>query len=79
MKKQAGSSEPYFYIALVLKGSEEQYLDLLRYVNDKSGAKIIYQCKSLTYLHVVRDDGVKFEAAPAEFLAAPEQSEVDAP
>ncbi len=71
MKKQ-DSSEPLFYVALVLKGSEEQYLDLLSYVNARNGAKVVYQCKSLTYLHVVRDNGVKFVASspPELFVAA---------
>jgi len=50
------SSEPYFYIALVLKGTENQYLNLLKYVNRSNGAQVVYQCRSLTYLRVVRDD-----------------------
>jgi hypothetical protein len=68
-KKQADSSEPLFYIALVLKGNEEQYLDLLKHVNTKNGAKVIYQCKSLTYLHVEHDNGVKIKAAAPQLLA----------
>jgi len=62
-EKQPDSSEPYFYIALVVKGTEEQYLNILKYVNKRNGAKVIYQCKSLTYLHVSRDDCVKFNVA----------------
>ncbi len=50
------STEPYFYMAFVLKGSEKQYLNLLKYVNNRNGAQIIYQCKSLTYLRVSRED-----------------------
>ncbi|MCW4003479.1 MAG: hypothetical protein NWE95_06170 [Candidatus Bathyarchaeota archaeon] len=56
---KSGSAEPYFYIALVLKGSEKQYLNLLKYVNGRNGAQVIYQCKSLTYLRVTRDSGSK--------------------
>jgi hypothetical protein len=67
-KKEQDSSEPYFYIALVVKGTEEQYLDLLKYVNNRNGAKVIYQCKSLTYLHVARDDFVKFNVATPKVL-----------
>jgi hypothetical protein len=61
--KETNLSEPYYYIALVLKGSEKQYLNLLKYVGGRNGAQMIYQCKSLTYLHVSRDDGVKIKAA----------------
>jgi hypothetical protein len=76
-KEQQDSSEPFFYIALVLKGTEEQYLTLLNYVNNRNGAKVIYQCKSLTYLHVARDDGVKFKAASPEILVQTSQSKSD--
>ena len=56
---ESNSSEPYFYIALVLKGTEEQYVNLLKYVNKRNGSKVIYQCKSLTYLHVTKSEGIK--------------------
>ena len=67
-KKETNASEPYFYIALVLRGSEKQYLDLLKYLNDCSGSQVIYQCKSLTYLRVTRDDGLKIQTAPLKLL-----------
>jgi hypothetical protein len=73
-KEQQDSSEPYFYIALVLKGTEEQYLNLLNYVNTRIGAKVVYQCKSLTYLHVARDDGVKFKVATPNLIVEAGQS-----
>jgi hypothetical protein len=57
------SSEPYFYIALVIKGTEKQYLNLLKYVNNRNGAQVIYQCKSLTYLRVAKDDCTNIKAA----------------
>lgn len=73
-KKDSNLTEPYYYIALVLKGSEKQYLNLLKYVVSHNGAQVIYQCKSLTYLHVTRDDGVKFKVAePDPVLAAEHQ------
>jgi len=78
MNQEQDSSEPYFYIALVLKGTEKQYLNLLRYVNKQNGAKVIYQCKSLTYLHVARDDGVKFKVATPQVMVAA-QPEEEAP
>ncbi len=53
------SAEPYFYIALVIKGTEKQYLNLLKYVNNRNGAQVIYQCKSLTYLRVTRDGEIR--------------------
>jgi hypothetical protein len=53
---KSNSAEPYFYIALVLKGNEKQYLDLLKYVNNRNGAQVIYQCKSLTYLRIAREN-----------------------
>jgi hypothetical protein len=56
---KSDSAEPYFYIALVLKGTEKQYLNLLKYVNGRNGSQVIYQCKSLTYLRVARDVGGK--------------------
>jgi hypothetical protein len=58
------SAEPYVYIALVLKGTEKQYLNLLKYVNNRNGAQVIYQCKSLTYLRVTRDGCTKLKAIP---------------
>jgi hypothetical protein len=66
-KKEQNSSEPYFYMAFVLKGTEKQYLRLLKYVSGRCGAKVIYQCKSLTYLKVVRDDGVRMKATIPEY------------
>jgi hypothetical protein len=73
-KEEPSSAEPHFYVALVIKGTEKQYLNLLKYVNNRNGSKVIYQCKSLTYLHVSRDDGIKFKAATPEILVeTPEQ------
>ncbi len=63
---KSNSAEPYFYIALVLKGTEKQYLNLLKYVNNRNGSKIIYQAKSLTYLRVSRDDNTKLRAIIAD-------------
>ena len=65
-KESLNSTEPFCYIGLVLKGTEKQYLNLLKYVNNRNQAQIIYQCKSLTYLRVSRDDGVKFSTAIPE-------------
>lgn len=65
MKRKADkskSAEPYVYIALVLKGTEKQYLNLLKYVNNRNGSQVIYQCKSLTYLRVTRDGGSRVKA-----------------
>lgn len=65
-KKESNSAEPYFYIALVLKGTEKQYLNLLKYINNRNGAQVIYQCKSLTYLRITRDDGTKIKTVTPE-------------
>ncbi len=62
-KTKSESAEPYFYIALVLKGTEKQYLNLLKYVNNRNGSQVIYQCKSLMYLRVTRDGNPKFTTA----------------
>ena len=62
-KKEPNMSEPNYYIALVLKGSEGQYLDLLKYIDRDNGAAVIYQRKSLTFLSMTRDDGVRFIVA----------------
>ena len=48
--------EPHFYMAFVLKGNADQYLDLLKYVKKQNCAKLIYQTKSLTYLHISNQD-----------------------
>jgi hypothetical protein len=72
-KKETNPSEPYFYIAFVLKGTEKQYLSLLKYINSRNHAQVIYQCKSLTYLHVTRDDGVKFVTATPDLLVEKKQ------
>ena len=63
---KTNSAEPYFYIALILKGTEKQYLSLLKHVNNSNGAQIVYQCKSLTYLRVTRDDQVKLQVNNAD-------------
>jgi hypothetical protein len=67
-KNQTNANEPYFFIALVIKGTEKHYLDLLNYMKTCNGSKIVYQCKSLTYLHVTRDDGVKVEVETPELM-----------
>jgi hypothetical protein len=72
MKKKeskSDSAEPYVYIALVLKGTEKQYLNLLKYVNSRNGSQVIYQCKSLTYLRVTRDCEPKKAERPSGSIA----------
>jgi len=76
-KKESNSAEPYFYIALVLKGTEQQYLNLLNYISKRNGAQVIYQCKSLTYLRVTRDDGANVRAATPEFSVGTEVQEAE--
>ena len=48
--------EPFFYMAFVLKGNAQQYLDLLKYAKKDNGAKLIYQNRSLTYLYISNQD-----------------------
>jgi hypothetical protein len=72
-KKEPNPVEPYFYIAIVLKGTEKQYLNLLKYLNNRNSAQVIYQCKSLTYLRVTSDTGVKIQAASRDFSVKAEQ------
>ena len=55
-KEKSDSAEPYLYIGLVLRGTEKQYLNLLKYVNGRNGSQVIYQCKSLTYLRINKAD-----------------------
>jgi len=59
---RGNSAEPLFYVGLVLKGTEDQYVNLLKYINKRNGSQIIYQCKSLTYLRVSREDSTKLKA-----------------
>lgn len=68
MKKKAEKvhpGEPLFYIALVLKGTEQQYLKLLKYIERRNHAQIIYQCKSLTYLYITKENPQMFKVAPS--------------
>jgi hypothetical protein len=55
-KAKSNSAEPYYYVGIVLKGTEKQYVNLLKYINGRNGSQIIYQSKSLTYLRISRDD-----------------------
>jgi hypothetical protein len=66
--------EPFFYMAFVLKGTADQYLDLLTYAKKQNGAKIIYQNRSLTYLYISNKNPKKSNTAPPEFPA-----ELDSP
>jgi hypothetical protein len=61
-KAKSDSAEPYFYVGIVLKGTEKQYVNLLKYINSRNGSRIIYQTKSLTYLKITRDDPEKLRA-----------------
>lgn len=64
--KKIDPGEPLFYIALVLKGTERQYLNLLRYIERYNHAQIIYQCKSLTYLYITRENPQVLKAVPSD-------------
>lgn len=57
--EKPNSYEPMFYMAFVLNGTEQQYVDLLRYVKEQNGAQLIYQCRSLTYLYISREQPEK--------------------
>jgi len=71
MRKKFGSDpvEPLFYVALVLKGTGDQYLKLLKYIQNRNGAQVVYQCKSLTYLRVTRDDGARLKVIEPQAMA----------
>lgn len=75
-KSVTDSSEPYYYVGIVLKGTEKQYVKLLKYINARNGSRVIYQSKSLTYLRIARDDPAKLRAiiADPDELAASEAS-----
>ncbi|MEM2098875.1 MAG: hypothetical protein QXU99_03905 [Candidatus Bathyarchaeia archaeon] len=68
MKKETKTNtiEPYYYVAIVLKGTEKQYLNLLKYLKNRNKAQLIYQCKSLTYLRVTRDTSTHIGAVSLE-------------
>ncbi len=68
-EKKIGASEPYFYMAFVLKGTTKQYLRLLKYINGRNGASVIYQCRSLTYLRVVKEGDVNFGSMSVDAVA----------
>jgi len=63
---ESGSAEPFFYVGLVLRGTERQYVNLLKYINARNGSRVIYQSKSLTYLRIAREDSVKVQAVVVE-------------
>jgi hypothetical protein len=76
VKSIKDKDEPFFYMAFVLKGTADQYLDLLDYAKEQNGAKIIYQNRSLTYLYISNKDPKKSKTAPPEFpaeLASPKK------
>jgi hypothetical protein len=76
VKSIKDKDEPFFYMAFVLKGTADQYLDLLDYAKEQNGAKIIYQNRSLTYLYISNKDPKKSKTAPPEFpaeLASPKR------
>ncbi|MEM3626967.1 MAG: hypothetical protein QXZ25_02960 [Candidatus Bathyarchaeia archaeon] len=66
MKKKVDPGEPLFYIALVLKGTEQQYLNLLKYIEERNHAQIIYQCKSLTYLYITKENPQMYKVISAD-------------
>ena len=69
-KKPIGDKdEPFFYMAFVLKGTSDQYLDLLNYAKKENGADIIYQNRSLTYLYISNKDPKKGGKAVPEIQA----------
>jgi len=70
-KSIADKDEPFFYMAFVLKGTADQYLDLLTCAKKQNGAKIIYQNRSLTYLYISNKDPKKSKIAPPAFPAEP--------
>lgn len=75
-KSIADKDEPFFYMAFVLKGTADQYLDLLTYAKKQNGAKIIYQNRSLTYLYISNKNPKKSKTVPPEFpanLASPKK------
>jgi hypothetical protein len=69
VKSIKDKDEPFFYMAFVLKGTADQYLDLLDYAKEQNGAKIIYQNRSLTYLYISNKDPKKSKTAPPVFPA----------
>ena len=76
VKSIKDKDEPFFYMAFVLKGTADQYLDLLDYAKEQNGAKIIYQNRSLTYLYISNKDPKKSKTAPPQFpaeLASPKK------
>ncbi len=58
--------EPHFYMAFVLKGNADQYLDLLKYVKKQNGAKLIYQNRSLTYLYISNQNHKQTTVSPPQ-------------
>lgn len=75
-KAISNSAEPYYYVGIVLKGTEKQYVNLLKYINGRNGSQIIYQSKSLTYLRITRDDPAKLRAVIADPDELAENEEV---
>jgi hypothetical protein len=65
-QSKTNSAEPYYYVGIVLKGTEKQYVNLLKYINGRNGSQIIYQSKSLTYLRITREDPAKLRAIIAD-------------
>lgn len=68
-KSIGDNDEPFFYMAFVLKGTAQQYLNLLKYAKKQNGAKIIYQNRSLTYLYISNKEPKKSKTSPPELSA----------
>lgn len=75
-KQKTNSAEPYYYVGIVLKGTEKQYVNLLKYINGRNGSQIIYQSKSLTYLRITREDPAQLRAIIADPDELAENEEV---
>ena len=57
--QNSDSAQPLFFMAFILQGTEQQYLDLLKYVQKWNQARLIYQKRSLVYLYVTDKEPVK--------------------
>ncbi len=64
--KFASDSETFRCSYVFNLNRAEAARQLLKYVDKRNGAQVIYQCKSLTYLKVNREDHTKLQVVDDE-------------
>ena len=68
--KKTDSTESQFYTALIMRGTEKQYKNLLKYIHSHNGAKVFYKCKRLVSVNVTPDNSVTFATSEPDLIVS---------